>query len=57
LADLLVSEVLAPLQGVFTVPYRIRKAGFFLEVARQHVLYQVVRVAALSGGRLRQLCY
>ena len=30
-------------------------ASFFLEIARQHILHQVVGIPALLGGRVREL--
>src|SRR5271157_3613867 len=48
-------EALAMLQGVFAAFHRLDKAGFFLEIARQHILHQVIGIPALLGGRVREL--
>jgi hypothetical protein len=48
-------EVLATLQSVLTAFHGLDKAGFFLEIARQYILHQVVGIPALLGGRMREL--
>ena len=55
LTDLGMGKVLTTLQGVLAALHRIGKAGFFLEIVRQHVQYQVVGFSALLAGRMRQL--
>jgi hypothetical protein len=55
LADLLMGEVLATLESVLATFHGLDKAGFFLEIARQHILHQVVGIPALLGGRVREL--
>jgi len=53
LADLLMGKVLATLQGVLATLHGFDKASFFLEIAGQHVLYQVIWIPALPGGGVR----
>jgi hypothetical protein len=48
-------EVLATLESVLAAFHGLDKAGFFLEIARQHILHQVVGIPALPGGRAREL--
>jgi hypothetical protein len=46
--------VIATLEGALSAFHGLDKAGFFLEIARQHILYQVVGIPALLGGRVRE---
>jgi len=55
LADLLMGEVFAAFESVFAALHGLDKAGFLLEIARQHILHQVVGIPALLGGRVREL--
>jgi hypothetical protein len=55
LAQLLVSEILAPLESSFAALYGLDEAGFLLKIARKRILYQLVGAAALQGGRCCQL--
>ena len=48
-------EVLATLRSVLAAVHGLYKAGFLLEIARQHILHQVVGIPALLGGRAREL--
>jgi hypothetical protein len=48
-------EVFATLESVLAAFHGLDKAGFFLEIARQHILHQVVGIPALLGGRVREL--
>jgi len=55
LANLLMGKVLTPLQSLFAALHGHNETGLFLEVTRNNVLYQLVRIAALPGCRVRQL--
>jgi hypothetical protein len=55
LADLFMGKVIATLESVLAAFHGLDEAGFFLEIARQHILHQVVGIPALLGGRLREL--
>src|ERR1017187_2372029 len=49
------AEVLATLQSVLAALHGLDKASFFFEIARQNILHQVVRIAALLSGGVCQL--
>jgi hypothetical protein len=55
LADLFMGKVIATLESVLAPFHGLDEAGFFLEIARQHILHQVVGIPALLGGRVREL--
>ena len=55
LADLLMCKELAPFESVFAPRHGLNKASFFLEVTRNNVPNQLVRIAALPGCRVCQL--
>jgi hypothetical protein len=57
LADLLMGEILAPLESFLAAPQGLHEAGFLLEVARKNTLQKFVRLAALPGGGVGQLCF
>src|ERR1019366_4741944 len=56
LANLVMGEVFAALQSFLAALHGLDEAGFFFEMGRKHVLKQFVRIAALLGGGMRQLC-
>jgi hypothetical protein len=47
-------EVLATFESILAAFHGLDKAGFLLEIARQHILHQVVGIPALLGGRVRE---
>ena len=55
MAGLLVREIFASLQGFLAAPYGLGEAGFFLEIARNDILQQLVGIAALLSCGVRQL--
>src|ERR1035437_4219386 len=48
-------EVFAALQRVLATLHRLHEAGFFFEIARQNILHQLIGLAALLDGGVRQL--
>src|ERR1039457_5533618 len=55
LANLVMGEVITPLQCFLAALHGLDEAGFLFEMARKHVLKQLVRIAALLGRGMRQL--
>jgi hypothetical protein len=55
IAGLLVREIFASLQGFLAEPYGLGEARFFLEIARNNILQQLLRITALLSRRVRQL--
>src|ERR1017187_7086796 len=48
-------EVFAPPQSLFAALHSLDESGLFFEMARKHVPKQLVRIAPLLGGGMRQL--
>ena len=48
LANLLMGEIFAPLESFLAALHGLDEAGFFLEIARQSLLHQLVGIAALG---------
>jgi hypothetical protein len=55
LSGLLVRKIFATLQSVLTEPHGLGETGFFLEIARNNILQQLARIAALLSCGVRQL--
>jgi hypothetical protein len=53
LADFLMGEALATMQSVLAAFHGLNEAVFFLEIAGQHILHQVIGIPALPRGRVR----
>jgi len=47
-------KILAALVRFLATPHRVNEAAFLVEIARQSLPYQLVRVAALLSSRFRQ---
>jgi len=47
-------EVLAVQQRVLATVHRVYEAAFLIEISRHDLLYQLIRLTALLGGRLRE---
>jgi hypothetical protein len=48
-------EIFAAFEGVLAALHGFDEAGFFFEIVRKNVLHQLIGIAALFGGGVRQL--